>query len=176
MPKDGRYDDLTAFLDARGDALLRTAVLLTPGREAGQDLLQEALERLLRKWHKVHGDPEGYLRRIMYNRAVDGWRSRARRPEVIGLPAHVAAVADHASQLDVRLALIAALGLLTPRQRAAVVARYWEQLSEAETAEALGCSVSAVKAAAARGLRTLREAISPDMEYATELSTEETGL
>ena len=46
MPQDGRYDDLTAFLDARGDALLRTAVLLTPSREAGQDLLQEALERL----------------------------------------------------------------------------------------------------------------------------------
>jgi hypothetical protein len=62
MPRDGRYDDLTALLDARGDALLRTAVLLTPGREVGQDLLQEALERLLRKWHKVHGDPEGALK------------------------------------------------------------------------------------------------------------------
>ena len=175
MPKDGRYDDLTAFLDARGDALLRTAVLLAPGREAGEDLLQEALERLLRKWHKVDGDPEGYLRRIMYNRAVDGWRSRARRPEVLGLPAE-ASVADHASRLDLRLALIAALELLTPRQRAAIVARYWEQLSEAETAAALGCSVSAVKAAAARGLRTLREAITPDMEHAPKLSTEEAGL
>jgi len=119
VPRDGRYDDVTAFLDARGDALLRTAVLLTPGRESGQDLLQEALERMLRKWHKVNGDPEGYLRRIMYNRAVDGWRSRARRPEVLGLPAEVA-VADHASQLDLRLTLIAALELLTPRQRAAV--------------------------------------------------------
>jgi DNA-directed RNA polymerase specialized sigma24 family protein len=55
------------------------------------------------------------------------------------------------------------------------VARYWEQLSEAETAAALGCSVSAVKAAAARGLRTLREAI-PDLEYATKLTAEEAGL
>ena len=181
MPKDGRYDDLTAFLDARGDALLRTAVLLAPGREAGEDLLQEALERLLRKWHKVDGDPEGYLRRVMYNRAVDGWRSRARRPEVLGIPEVLglpeeASVADHASLLDLRLALIAALELLTPRQRAAIVARYWEQLSEAETAAALGCSVSAVKAAAARGLRTLREAITPDMEHAPKLSTEEAGL
>jgi RNA polymerase sigma factor (sigma-70 family) len=167
MPKDGRYDDLTAFL--------WTAALFAPGREAGEDLLQEALERLLRKWHKVDGDPEGYLRRIMYNRAVDGWRSRARRPEVLGLPAE-ASVADHAAQLDLRLALIAALELLTPRQRAAIVARYWEQLSEAETAAALGCSVSAVKAAAARGLRTLREAITPDMEHAPKLSTEEAGL
>jgi RNA polymerase sigma-70 factor (sigma-E family) len=173
VPDDGHYDDLKAFLDARGDALLRTAVLLTPGREAGQDLLQEALERLLRKWPKVRGDPEGYLRRIMYHRAVDGWRSRARRPEVLGLPAE-AAVADHASRLDLRLTLMAALERLTPRQRAAVVARYWEQLSEAETAAALGCSVSAVKAAAARGLRTLREAMTPD--YAPKLSTEEAGL
>ncbi len=56
------------------------------------------------------------------------------------------------------------------------MARYWEQLSEAETAAALGCSVSAVKAAAARGLKTLRQAITPDMEYAPKLSTEDAGL
>jgi RNA polymerase sigma-70 factor (sigma-E family) len=171
MPKDSRYNDLTAFLAARGDAMLRTAVLLAPGREAGEDLLQEALERLLRKWHTVDGDLEGYLRRIMYNRAVDGWRARARRPEVLGHPVE-AAVADHASRLDLRLALISALELLTPRQRAAIVARYWEQLSEAETAAALGCSVSAVKSATARGLRTLRGAITPDMEYAPPLAKE----
>lgn len=175
MGREGRYDDLAAFLEARGDALLRTAVLLAPGREAGEDLLQEALERLLRKWHRIEGDPECYLRRIMYNRAVDGWRSRARRPEVLGVPAE-AAVADHAAQLDLRLALIAALKLLTPRQRAAVVARYWEQLSEAETATALGCSVSAVKSAAARGLDALRAAITPAMEYTPGLATEEAGL
>jgi RNA polymerase sigma-70 factor (sigma-E family) len=175
MPRDGRYDGLAAFLDARGDALLRTAVLLAPGREAGEDLLQEALERLLRKWHKVDGNPEGYLRRIMYNRAVDGFRRQARRPEVLGLPA-TAAVADHASQLDLRLVLMTSLELLTPRQRAAVVARYWEQLSEAETAAALGCSVSAVKAAAARGLQALRAAIGPDMDFTPELSTKESEL
>jgi RNA polymerase sigma-70 factor (sigma-E family) len=172
MRRDSRYDDLTAFLAARGNAMLRTAVLLAPGREAGEDLLQEALERLLRKWHTVDGDVEGYLRRIMYNRAVDGWRARARRPEVLGHPVEPA-VDDHASRLDLRLALIDALGLLTPRQRAAIVARYWEQLSEEETAAALGCSVSAVKSAAARGLRTLRGAITPDLEYAPPLRKEQ---
>ena len=174
MTTDGRNDDLAAFLAVRGDALLRTAVLLAPGREAGEDLLQEALERLLRNWHKVDGDPEAYLRRIMYNRAVDGWRAHARRKELLGHPVE-ATVVDHASGLDLRLALISARERLTPRQRAAIVARYWEQLSEAETAAALGCSVSAVKSAAARGLRTLREAITPDMEYAAKLSTEEAG-
>jgi RNA polymerase sigma-70 factor (sigma-E family) len=174
MTRDSRHDDLTAFLAVRGNALLRTAVLLAPGREAGEDLLQEALERLLRKWHRVDGDPEAYLRRIMYNRAVDGWRIRARRKELLGHPME-AAVADHASGLDLRLALIGALELLTPRQRAAIVARYWEQLSEAETAAALGCSVSAVKSAVSRGLRTLRQAITTDLEYAAHLSTEEAG-
>lgn len=142
MTSDSRHDDLTAFLAVRGNALLRTAVLLAPGREAGEDLLQEALERLLRKWHKVDGDPEAYLRRIMYNRAVDGWRTRARRKELLGHPVE-ATVVDHASGLDLRLALIGALELLTPRQRATIVARYWEQLSEAETAAALGCSTLA---------------------------------
>jgi RNA polymerase sigma-70 factor (sigma-E family) len=169
MREDGRYDDLAAFLCARGDELLRTAVLLAPGRDGGEDLLQEALERLLRNRHKVDGDPEGYLRRIMYNRAVDGWRSRTRRPEVLGLPAD-AAVADRVSLLDLRLELIQALGQLTPRQRATIVARYWEELSEAETATALGCSVSAVKSAAARGLRALREVITPEAESVPHLS------
>jgi RNA polymerase sigma-70 factor (sigma-E family) len=159
MREDSRYDNLAAFLAIRGDALLRTAVLLAAGgREGGEDLLQEALERLLRKWHKLDGDPEAYLRRIMYNRATDGWRARARRPEVLGLRVD-AAVADHAGQADLRLALIGALQALPPRQRAVVVARYWEQLSEAETAALLGCSVSAVKSAASRGLQALREVI-----------------
>jgi Sigma-70 region 2 len=120
VTRDSRHDDLTAFLATRGDALLRTAVLLAPGREAGEDLLQEALERLLRNWHKIDGDPEAYLRRIMYNRAVDGWRTRARRKELLGHPVE-AVVADHASGLDLRLALISAPALLTPRQRAAIV-------------------------------------------------------
>jgi RNA polymerase sigma factor (sigma-70 family) len=102
----------------------------------------------------------------MYHRAVDGWRLRSRRPEVLGLPEDAAfTVGDHSDRLDLRLVLIQALAELTPRQRAAVVARHWEQLSEAETAAALGCSVSAVKAATSRGLRTLREAIAPEAEY-----------
>lgn len=107
MATDNPHDVLAALLAVRGDALLRTAVLLAPGRAAGEDLLQEALERLLRKWHKVDGDPEAYLRRIMRNCAIDVWRTRGRRPELLGLPEE-AAVADHASGLDLRLALIAA--------------------------------------------------------------------
>ena len=140
MPRDGRYDDLTALLDARGDALLRTAVLLTPGREAGQDLLQEALERLLRKWHKVHGDPEGYLRRIMYNRAVDGWRLRARRPEVLGLPAEVRFRFRKPKDLLKR-----ALERLAPNVHATFVLHRRDGMTLEEIAQQLGVSRPMVK-------------------------------
>lgn len=156
MREHGRYAEFAAFYDARGDDLLRTAMLLAQGRHSGEDLLQESLERLLRKWHRIDGDPEGYVRRIMYNLAIDGWRRRSRRPEVLGT-VHDTAVEDHAAALDERLVLAAAMAQLTPRQRSAVVARYWEHLSEAETAQALGCSVGAVKQAAARALIALRK-------------------
>jgi RNA polymerase sigma factor (sigma-70 family) len=66
-------------------------------------------------------------------------------------------VADGTAEVDTRDALIRLLTQLPPRQRAVIVARYWEQLSEAETAEVLGCSVGSVKASASRGLRRLRE-------------------
>jgi RNA polymerase sigma-70 factor (sigma-E family) len=153
---------LELFLAERGDALLRTAALLAASRPGGEDLLQEALERLVRRWHVIDGDPEPYLRRTMYNLAIDGWRRHARRPEVLGLPV-TAAVPGHADGIDQRLSLIQAMRGLPPRERAALVARYWEDMSEAEAAAAIGCSVSAVKSAASRGLRRLREAASaPD--------------
>jgi DNA-directed RNA polymerase specialized sigma24 family protein len=78
-----RFEGLEAFLAERGDALLATAALLVGEQPAGEDLLQTALERLMRNWHRVTGDPEGYLRRTMYHLAVDQWRGRRRRPEVL---------------------------------------------------------------------------------------------
>jgi RNA polymerase sigma-70 factor (sigma-E family) len=166
MPQRGRYAEFAAFYNARGDDLLRTAMLLAQGRQSGEDLLQESLERLLRKWHRIDGNPEGYLRRIMYNLAIDGWRRRSRRPEVLGA-VHDAAAEDHAAALDERLVLAAALARLTPRQRSVVVARYWEHLSEAETAQAVGCSVGAVKQATARALIALRKELGRENGEAT---------
>ncbi|HUN37499.1 MAG TPA: SigE family RNA polymerase sigma factor [Trebonia sp.] len=161
MRRERRDSQLEAFLAERGNALMRTAYLLTSDRPAAEDLFQEALERLLRNWHRVEGDPEAYLRRTLYNLAVDGWRRKQRRPEVLGLP-EVAAPTDHMARVDLRLALVSALGQLPPRQRAALVARYWEGLSELETAELLGCSLSAVKSATSRALKRLRDAITPE--------------
>lgn len=68
---------LEQFLAERGAHLLPTAMLLTGSKEAGEDLLQAALERLLRRWRTIDGDLEGYLRRTIYNLAADGWRRKA---------------------------------------------------------------------------------------------------
>jgi RNA polymerase sigma-70 factor (sigma-E family) len=159
MEHDRAVADLESFLARRGEPLLRTAVLLTGTKEAGEDLLQAGLERLLRHWHRIEGDPEGYLRRTLYNLAADGWRQqRAWRGRLRLLQSgSPTSMADGTAAVDTRDTLIRLLVQLPPRQRAVIVARYWEQLSEAETAEVLGCSVGSVKASASRGLRRLRE-------------------
>jgi DNA-directed RNA polymerase specialized sigma24 family protein len=77
MAADRSAAELERFLAERADHLLRTAVLLTGSKEAGEDLLQTAVERLLRRWRRFDGDPEGYLRRTLCNLATDGYRERA---------------------------------------------------------------------------------------------------
>lgn len=172
MAHDPVVADLESFLAARGEPLLRTAVLLTGTREAGEDLLQAGLERLLRHWSAIDGDPEGYLRRTLYNLAADGWRhQRVWRRRLPLLQNETAmAVADGTREVDTRDALIRLLMQLPPRQRAVIVARYWEQLSEAETAVVLGCSTGSVKASASWGMARLRElsGISTDNDLAEE--------
>src|SRR5947207_10157588 len=77
-----RFDGLDTLVAERGSALLASAVLLTGSRAAGEDLLQAALERLMRSWGRVREDRERYLRRIMYHLVIDQSRRRRRRPEV----------------------------------------------------------------------------------------------
>jgi RNA polymerase sigma-70 factor (sigma-E family) len=155
----GQFPGLDAFLADRGTALLRTAVLLAGSKEAGEDLLQIALERAMRRWHRVQGNPEGYLRRTLYHVAVDSWRWRNRHPEV-GLPGDAALDGhDLAAEVELRETLVQALAALPARQRAVLVLRYFEQLTEVEIAVTLGCSAGAVKSAAARGLHRLRQAV-----------------
>jgi RNA polymerase sigma-70 factor (sigma-E family) len=151
-----RFEGLDTLVAERGGALLATAVLLTGSRAAGEDLLQAALERLMRHWNRVRGDKEAYLRRTLYHLAVDQWRSRKRRPEVL-TEVEPPGQSDGTDVLHLRQALIQALATLPPRQRAVLVLRYWEQFSEAEAAEMLGCSIGTVKSTASRGLSRLRE-------------------
>ena len=156
MGGESRFDGLEAFVARRGDALLATAALLTGDRATGEDLLQVGLERLMRNWKRVRGDPEGYLRRTLYHLAVDRWRGLRRRPEVLAA-VEPPAQPDRADAVALRQALVAALARLPVRQRAVLLLRYWEQLTEAETAEVLGCSVGTVKSNASRGIARLRE-------------------
>ena len=149
------------LLGERGQHLMRAAVALTGSRTDGEDLLQAALERLLQNWSRVDTDAEGYLRRTLYNLAADGWRRRGRwRGRLAEFRSQARAEgtgSDDVAVVDLRDTLVRLLQQLPPRQRAVVVLRYWEQRSEAETAELLGCTEGTVKSAASRGLRRLRE-------------------
>jgi RNA polymerase sigma-70 factor (sigma-E family) len=159
--------DLDKLLAERGDQLIRAAIALAGNRADGEDLLQAALERLLRSRHRVDSDLEGYLRRILYNLAADGWRRRAvstRRLRLLRIPDTAAVqgadgpdASDPMAAVDLHDALGRLLVQLPPRQRTVIVLRYWVQLSEAETAAALGCSRGAVKSAAWRGMSRLRD-------------------
>jgi RNA polymerase sigma-70 factor (sigma-E family) len=158
------YEDLEILVAERGRALLATATLLAGGRSAGEDLLQAALEKVLKRWIWIREEPEVYLRRTMYHLAVDQWRARRRRPEILGRSTEQIEAAsrwarepDGTDGVNLRQALTQALSQLPPRQRAVLVLRYWEQLSESEVAGLLGCSIGTVKSSASRGLARLRE-------------------
>ena len=158
MPQDQQVNRLEAFLAERGQALMRTAVLLAGNVEAGEDLLQTALERLLRRGARLDGDPEGYVRRTLCNLATDGFRRQGRwRRRVPVLAADPLVQADPTAQVDLRDALVRLLLQLPPRQRVVLVLRYWEQLSGPETAAELGWPENTVKSMTSRGLRRLRE-------------------
>jgi RNA polymerase sigma-70 factor (sigma-E family) len=149
-------------------ALLRTAVLLTGDHQRAEDLLQEALTKVALRWRRLaDGHPEAYARQVMVRDNISWWRKHRR--EVVGDP-HDRAAAGAEDATDRRLLVSEALGRLTPRQRAVVVLRYYDDLTERDTAEALGVSVGTVKSQTHLALRRLREA-APEL---AELLGEET--
>jgi RNA polymerase sigma-70 factor (sigma-E family) len=158
MAADRSTAELERFLAERADHLLRTAVLLTGSKETGEDLLQTAVERLLRRWRRFDGDPEGYLRRTLCNLATDGYRRAGvwRQKERL-LRTAARHAPDETGDVDLRDALVRLLLQLPVRQRAVLVLRYWEQLTDAETAAILGCAEGTVKSAGSRGLARMRE-------------------
>ncbi|MGY1630757.1 SigE family RNA polymerase sigma factor [Geodermatophilus sp. SYSU D01186] len=145
-----------AFVAARSDDLLRTAVLLTSDRGHAEDLLQTALVKAYRRWGRIAGaDPYPYVRRVLVTSAAS-WRRLRTTQEIVALPAHDPAGPDATDELAERQRMTAALATLPPRMRAVLVLRYAEDLGEAATAEVLGCSVNTVKTQTARGLARLR--------------------
>lgn len=156
-------DDFEQFVLARGPGLARTAFLLCGDRQHAEDLLQESLAAVAQKWGAVvrHGDPEPYVRRIMYNRAVDSWRRRRRRPEQLepdfSESTYPSGRGDDGEVIARRVVLQEALQRLTARQRAVLVLRFYEDHTEVETARLLGCSTSTVKSQTRLALQRLRE-------------------
>lgn len=151
----GTEDEFREFVTTRWNALVRSAYLLTGDRGHAEDLVQNALERMHRRWRTVE-DPERYVRRILVTQASARWRRRARRPELLTGSIPDVAGLDAFSRRDDRDELWRALQEVPPRTRAVLVLRYFEDLSEAECAAVLGCSVGSVKSQASRGLATLR--------------------
>ena len=174
MAREWGSADWERLLAERGNQLMGTAIALGGSRDAGEDLLQAALERVLRKPRQVDRDMEGYLRRVLYNLAADGWRRRGRWRRKLPLlrSEAILAAADDTVAVDLRDVLVRLVLQLPPRQRAVIVLRYWEQRTEAETASLLGCSEGTVRSAAARGLQRLRELASPQAGTGTLLTEE----
>lgn len=142
------------FVTVESPRLLRSARLLTRDWQRAEDLLQTVIVKALPRWEDIR-DPVAYLRTAMVRETL---RARSRRwtgelphervPEV---PGH-----DQMSAADTHLALLGALDTLSPQQRAVIVLRYFDDLSEAESADILGCSVGTVKSQAHRAIAALR--------------------
>lgn len=153
------------FVLGRQAALFRLAFLLTGDRHLAEDLLQSALERTYQHWRRVAtaGSPTAYVRRIIVNLAAD-WRRSRRYVSEQCLDAALAVspagdgCAERAESHDL---VVRALRSLPTGMRAVLVLRYFEDLSEAETASVMGCSVGTVKSQASRGIEKLRAAMEP---------------
>jgi RNA polymerase sigma-70 factor (sigma-E family) len=146
-------ESFDAFVQARSRPLLRTAYLLTRDHALAEDLVQTALAKAWFAWSRIEGgDPEPYVRRIMVNTYASWWRRRwngeVPSDELPETPAPTAT--------EERTDLWQALGRLPRRQRAVVVLRYYEDLTEAETARLLGCSVGTVKSQTNKAFAKLR--------------------
>jgi RNA polymerase sigma-70 factor (sigma-E family) len=158
--RDEDRESFDAFVRARLPDLLRFGRALTGSPEAAADLVQDALERTLVAWARLESRdaPEGYVRRIMVNRNISVWRKRRRE--------HVTADVYDRGAEDRRFDhdLWHALGSLPPRQRAVIELRYYEDLSEADIARVLGCTVGTVKSQASKALAKLRSTVEREVD------------
>jgi len=151
--EDG-YGSFADFVAARQAALLRTAVLISGDEHLAQDLVQDALVKLALRWDRVGGDrPEAYVRTILL-RDLISWRRRYRW-ERLGVDADLPE-ADPSGNSDDRVVLRAALARLTRKQRAVLVLRFMEDLSEHQAADLLGVTVGTVKSQTHAALARLR--------------------
>jgi len=174
MSRDGtatKDAEFSAWMSARQPALMRTAYLLTGDHHSAEDLVQTTLAKVYLSWDKVQKRDviDGYARRILVNENNSIWRRAWKKREVSSdeVPERQA-VRDRYDEGQ-SSALWDHVQTLPRKQRAVIVLRYYEELSEAETAEVLGISVGTVKSQASRALATLRQ----DASRHTAMSGEE---
>ena len=154
--------DFEDFASAALPGLLRFGHVLTGDPLRAEELVQQALVSTWARWRKIeHDQPHAYVRRAMVHTHTSWWRRSWRET---ALPPGFDGAAPQDPDLGERDRTMAALRQLPPRQRAVVVLRYYEDLSEAEIARVLGCSPGTVKSQASRALRTLSALLSPDLE------------
>ena len=158
----------TRWASERQQALLRTAVLLCGDHHRAEDLVQDALTKVAVRWSRLRDQhPDAYARQVMVRTNVSWWRTRRR--EVL-LEGHDRTAAGPAAEVDRRLLLDRALAQLTPRQRATIVLRFYDDLSERDTAAALGVSTGTVKSQTHAALARLRAA-APELAELLEETT-----
>jgi RNA polymerase sigma-70 factor (sigma-E family) len=162
-------ESFTRWAQVRQVTLLRTAVLLTGDHQRAEDLVQDAMTKVAVRWRRLRdGNPDAYARQVIVRTNISWWRSR--RHEVVADPPERATSSDAEPAADRRMALDRALAQLTPRQRATVVLRFYDDLGERETAEALGVSIGTVKSQTHLALRRMREAAPELIELLEEIS------
>ncbi|MEU8118026.1 SigE family RNA polymerase sigma factor [Spirillospora sp. NPDC049024] len=148
--------EYAAYVTERSPRLLRTAYLLCRDWGQAEDLLQTALVKAWRAWRRIGNDPDPYVYRILVNTHASWARRRWRGERPTERPPEAADPADGIGAAEDKAVLWAALGRLPHRQRATVVLRFFEDLSEPQVAEVLGCSVGTVKSQTSKALAKLR--------------------
>ncbi|MFB9526549.1 SigE family RNA polymerase sigma factor [Nonomuraea roseola] len=144
---------------SRSDSLIRLAYVLTNDQHAAEDLLQTALMKTAGHWRRIRGNPEAYVRKVMYHEQVGRWRSpRWGRERVVHAPPEQL-VEDRTREVEDRLTLRQALRALPVRKRAVLVLRYYEDLPESEVAKIMGCSVGTVRSQTHQAVARLRELV-----------------
>lgn len=154
--EEAAFDD---FVRDRSAALLRTAYLLTRDHQLAEDLVQTALFKAAQSWERVKDGPEPYVRRILYTQNISWWR---RRHHVETSLSPVDDRARPGPDVELHVTLERALDQLTPKQRTVLVLRYYEDLTEAETARVLHIGLGTVKSMHRQALSRLR-VLSPGM-------------
>jgi len=146
------------YVVARQRSLLRTARMLTGNQQTAEDLVQATLERVWPHWQRVarDGDPDAYVRKAMVNTYSSWWHRKWRAEKPTSELPETAIADDDYARADLSDALRRLLPTLTPRQKAVVVLRFYDDLTEAATAEVLGCSVGTVKSQTSKALARLR--------------------